>query len=64
MWVSLSIVYLSITFFVLVITEKKNSLARLVMWGRTLNHELTFLTGAWIAGELLPHYRLLRVTSG
>lgn len=32
--------YLSIyliTFFVLVITEKKNSLARLVMWGRTLN---------------------------
>jgi len=30
-------IYVSITIFVLVITEKKNSLARLVMWGRTLN---------------------------
>ena len=53
MWVSLSIVYLSITFFVLVITEKKNSLARLVMWGRTLIHELTFRKGVVIAGGLL-----------
>lgn len=34
-------IYVSITFFVLVITEKKNSLARLVMWGRTLKVALT-----------------------
>jgi len=64
MWVSLLFIYLSITFFVLVITEKKNSLARLVMWGRTLKTQLTFLTRGGDTGELLTYYRLLRVTSG
>lgn len=34
-------IYVSITIFVLVITEKKNSLARLVMWGRTLTRQVT-----------------------
>jgi len=45
-------IYLSITFFVLVITEKKNSLARLVMWGRTLKVGVTIRKGAWCLGRV------------